>query len=366
MSRLFKNIVAKLVLAIGATVVVGSLCHATDVAYSGTFVGTEGLATKTGQTAAATYTRDMNTTGDRVSFQITYSSYPAGSSATSKTFTDGTASSGTITVSSASYVFNSTPTLSINGTSISYVPVATSSGTAKAISDAIVANSSLNTIIVSTWGGTTTGVVFTTSTTTGTTTNYTMSSSSQAALRVTTPNMVGGTNASFTLNSQVITIASNNFATGLQVLYSGTPAISGLTTGTTYFVSVVNPNNNGVSSTIKLASSLANAQSGTGIVLASSQTKTTTDTYTLAPLAFTNTTGGMQLQWSDDNVSWTNATTGNYGLAITSVTFVIAGGTTLYDLGPTQHRYLRLSETAPTTGGVTYTATDNERYSYGH
>lgn len=357
MSSLIKNVLKKLAFA-GGALFLACHVHATDIAYTGTFVGTEGLASKTGQTAAATYTRDMNTTGDRVSLQIVSSS----GSLSSKTFTDGSTSTGQITVSSNSFIQASTPTISIHGTNIAYTPASTAANTAKSISDYIVANF---TNVTSTYSSA--GIVYATSTVVGTTSNFAMAASSQAALGVSGATMTGGTNSAFTINTPTITIASNGFTTGLQVLYTGTPAISGLTTTTTYYVSVISPNNSGLSNTFKLATSLANAQAGTGIVLASSQTKTTADTYTLAPLALTNLSGGgMQLQWSDDGSNWTNATTGNYGLAITSVTFAVGGGTALYDLGPIQHRYLRLNETPPTTGAVTYTVTDNERYSFKH
>ncbi len=228
--------------------------RATDIAYSGTFIGSEGPAKGTGITANKTYTRDMNTTGDRVSFQIVYSTY-------------------TLAVSTSFSSLNYTPTITISG---------------------------------------------------------------------------------------------NNFTTGLQVLLSSgaVPAIGGLTLGTTYFVSVINPNTVGVGSSFKLSLTSTGAVAGLGLVLTS--TTTASNRYTLAPLAFTNTSGGLQLQWSDDNVTFFNATTGNYGATISSVTFVTAGGSTLYDLGPIQHRYLRLNETAPTTGAISYTATDNERYSFKH
>ncbi len=362
MSRFARNIMTKLVLA---GIILGAVrcAHATDVAYSGVFVGTEGLAQKTGQTAAATYTRDMNTTGNLVSFQIVYSSF-SGAGITSKTFTDGSTSTGTITVSSNSFIQASTPTISIHGTNIAYTPASTSSGTAKSISDYIVANF---TDVTSTYSAS--GVVFATSTVVGTAANFAMLTSSQAALGVSGSTMLGGTNSAYTVNTPTITIANNGFTTGLQVLYStgSATAIGGLTTQTTYYISVINPNNNGLSNTFKLASSLANAQAGTGIVLSSSQTKTTADSFTLAPLAFTNTSGGgIQLQWSDDNVNWTNATTGNYNATIASVTFSTGGGTTLYDLGTISHRYLRAKETPPTTGAATYTCTDNERYTIQH
>lgn len=263
MSRLTENVFKKLLL-LSSLLFTAGLCHATDVAYTGTFQGTEGAASSAGAAVSKTYTRDMNITGDRVSMQIVSSTYTV---AVSTTF------------NSNSYVLN-TPTITISGFSTGWVP-------------------------------------------------------------------------------------------GLAVLYStGSVAISGLTNQTTYYLSVLSGGGIGGSRTtqpvvFKLASSLANATAGTGIVLASSST--VTNNYTLAPLTFTNTTqGGIQLQWSDDNITYFNATTGNYGAAISSVTFASAGATALWDLGPIQHRYLRLNVMPPTTGAVNYTATDNERYSFKH
>lgn len=252
------NALKKSVLIAGL-LLVASLAHASSVAYSGPFIGTEGTAVVKGGAVAQTFTRDMNATGDRVSMQISYSSY-------------------TVAVS----------------------------------------------------------------------TNF-------------------GSN-NFVLNTPTITISGNNFTTGQQVLYStaAATAIAGLVDLTTYYISVIGPNTLGVSSTIKLSTTLAFAQSGVGVVLASSSTST--NRYTLAPLAFTNVSlaGGIQIQWSDDKNTFFNATVGNYNAAITSTTYVIGGGSALYDLGPTNHRYLRLKVTPPDTGAVTFTATDNERYSFEH
>lgn len=266
MSVTFKNVVTKLIIATLATFITAKVCHATDIAYSGTFVGTEGLATTgtNGSSIAKNYTRDYNTTGDRLSIQVQASTY-------------------TVAVSTT---FNST--------------------------------------------------------------NY-------------------------TLNTPTITISgfSTGWTTGLAVLYtSATVTISGLTNQTTYYLSVLSGGGTGGSGTtnpivFKLSSSLSNATAGTGIVLASSSTST--NNFTLAPLSFTNTSGGgVQPQWSDDNTNWTNASTGNYGVAITSVTFASAGNTTLWDFGPIQHRYLRMKELPPTTGAMVYTITANEKYSVTH
>lgn len=357
MPRLTVNIFKKVLMA-ACILFVARWAHCTDVAYSGVFQGSEGPAKVTGQTQNATYTRDLNTTGNLVSLQIVYST----GTLTSKTFTDGSTSTGTITVSSNSYIQASTPTITIHGTNIAYTPASTAANTAKSISDYIVAHF---TDVTSTYSAA--GVVYATSTIVGTTTNFAMTTSSQAALGVSGATMTGGTNAAWTINTPTITITSNGFTTGLQVLYSGTPAIGGLTTGTTYYVSVISPNTNGQGNSFKLATTSTGSVAGLGIVLTSSQTKTTADTYTLAPLSFTNTSGaGIQIQYSDDNVNYFNGTSGNYGLSISSITFSSSGGSAMYDLGQVNHRYLRLNETAPNTGAVTYTATDNERYSFMH
>lgn len=365
MPRLTKNVLLKLALAGGVMLAFLRCAHATDIAYTGVFQGTEGPAKVTGNTASNTYTRDMNTTGDRVSMEIVTSSTTG---MTAKTFTDGSTSTGTITVSSNTFIQASTPTIKINGITVPYIPGTTAGLTAIAISSAINNTASLSAILVSTadYGQ---ALAFSTSTSVGISANYTMTSSSNGALGV-PPAMAGGTNSAYTINTPTITIATNGFTTGVQVLYAKAAGldISGLTDKTTYYVSIINPNQTtGAGNAFKLSTTLANAVAGSGITLASSATKTTADTFTLTPLGFTNTNqAGIQLQWSDDNVTYFNATTGNYGLAITSVTFAAAGATALWDLGPIQHRYLRLNEIPPTTGAINYTATDNERYSFKH
>jgi len=250
------NVLKTLILSAALTLV-ATFARATDIAYSGIFVGTEGLATSTGSGVSSNFTRNFNTTGDRVTLQVIGSTY-------------------TVAVS----------------------------------------------------------------------TNF-------------------GSN-SYVLNTPTITITNNGFTTGLQVLLTtGTVTISGLTNQTTYYISLINPNNLGVSNTFKLSSSLANAVAGTGIVLASSSA--VTNRYTLAPLAFSNTTGGgIQLQASDDGTNFVNVTTGNWAAAISSVTFASGGNNTLWDLGPIQYKFLRLKETPPTAGAINYTVYSNERYSNIH
>lgn len=366
-----KNTLKMVILALGL-LVVARPSHATDVAYTGVFQGTEGPAKVTGNTAAHTYTRDMNTTGDRISVQIVTSSFTGLSN---QTFTDGTLSTGSVTVSSSPAQGIANTTVCVNGICVTsgsdwtWDPAGDSTGTCTSIGSALLAKAAISSIVTSTC---TTGgsIIYSTSTSVGTTANYTLTTSTPAALAASgSSHMTGGTNSAYTIQTPTITIASNGFTTGVQVLYSKASGanIGGLTDQTTYYVAMVNPNGTtGLSSTFKLATTLANAQASNGIILTSSQTKTTTDTFTLAPLGFTPQNCGIQLQWSDDNVTYFSGTTGNYGAAISSVTFVAAGTTTLYDLGPIQHRYLRFNETPPSTGAINYTITDNERYSFKH
>jgi hypothetical protein len=116
--RFFKTVI----LAAGFLLAVGA-AHATDVAYSGTFVGTEGLATTgtNGVAQSKTYTRDINTTGDVISLQVTYSTYTV---AVSTNF------------GSNQYTLNQ-PTITISGFSTGWMtglPVLYSSAAANVIS----------------------------------------------------------------------------------------------------------------------------------------------------------------------------------------------------------------------------------------
>lgn len=108
-----KNVLKTLILA-SALILMGSLARATDIGYSGTFVGTEGLATANGGATTATYTRNFNTTGDRVTLQVVGSTYTV---AVSTNF------------GSNNYVLN-TPTITIaNNGFTTGLPVLYSTGT---------------------------------------------------------------------------------------------------------------------------------------------------------------------------------------------------------------------------------------------
>lgn len=251
-------------------------------------------------------------------------------------YTDGTKSTMSVTVASASYVLVSTPTLQINGVTITYIPVATASGTAKAISDAIMANASLNTLIVSTWTG---SVVFSTAIPTGSN-PYTITSSSWAALTPAGVIFAGGAASDVTSTTDLITKA-NTFPAGQGVFLTTTTnvAMGGLTWGTTYFVIPVQPG-----TSFKLATTLVNASAGTAIDIS---TGTGGGAFVLNASPYSAGSAGYAWQSSNDNVSW------NTIPSISSVT-VSGSATTAWDFGNWNYRWLRMNYTGPTRGCVVF------------
>lgn len=235
--------------------------------------------------------------------------------------------------------------LVINGTTLLVSSAANTTLTAAGIAALINANSALNTIIVAT---NTANIVKSTSTGVGTVTNYTTVSSTPAALTFSGATMTGGTNSAYTLNSAVINLPAHGFTKALPVLYSGSPVIGGLATGTTYFVVVIDSNN------IELSSTSVVAQSGNGIVITSSSSQTTADTYTLAPLGFSGGSAGAKWQVSNDAINWVDFTTtvGNVVVPIQTFTPVFPSTTSVQDFGNVDYQYMRYNVTGPTQGGV--------------
>lgn len=267
----------------------------------------------------------------------------------------------TIFSSSPGYLSLSGPTFSggsdsgyitINGVTLAngtaWTAQSTASGTAKSISDAIEANSSLTNIINSTW--TTTGVVRTTATVVGAAGNYAMTSSAPSALVLSGAAMTGGADSSYVINTPTITVVGHGLATGMSVLYtSATVTVAGLTNQTTYYAIKIDANN------FSLASSAANATAGTFIVLASSNTfpYTTKHTFTLAAPSFS---GAPSMAWyaSNDGVNYNplNVSSATYSSATNPNSYV-------WDFGPLNTRYLKLSVLGPTTGGLNLVVTVN-------
>lgn len=240
-----------------------------------------------------------------------------------------------ITVNSASFTGGKDATcVSINGVPLcanyQFQIGASSAATAVNISSAIN-NGSLNTILIATAPvacglGNPCGVVLSTSSGVGPN-SYVTSSSSQNALTISnyassgpvtaSGTMYGGTSSAYTINTGIIS-ASNSYSlpnktpmVALPVLYGqGVSAITNLTDKTTYYVIPVSSASFGLSTTSTGAVAGYNAlpvvstTNGTFIILASSQVKTTADSYTLTVSSYGATT---TLVWnvSNDGVNYT-------------------------------------------------------------
>jgi hypothetical protein len=285
---------------------------------------------------AVSVSQDFDMSGfNRFSMQAVY----ADGTPTAKSFSDGAKSTATITVSSAAYVFNSTPTLKINGVTISYTPVATATGSAKAIMTAINANASLNTVIVATNGANTGSVVYATASTTGINA-YLIESSSAAALLPSNNTFYGGSASDLSLSADTISEVAHGFSTGLAVLLvtsSGT-APTGLTTGTTYYVIKVTDDK------YSLASTANNAAAGTAIDISAESGRAWVS---VAPLALSAGSSSAKWQASNDGTNFTD-------LSVSSVTTtsISAGGNAVWDFATYGYRYLRFKFVGPTSGAV--------------
>jgi hypothetical protein len=174
-------------------------------------------------------------------------------------------------------------------------------------------------------------VVTATSTLVGTNQNYATFSSSQtpatlapyiSSSNVTgqaTGAMFGGTNSSYQLNGEIISTTTipayfwpvnTTPMIALPVLYTNSgQALTGLTTGTTYYLIPNTPSSYGLSTTSTGALAGYNAlpvistTNGTFIQLASTQAKSTADTFTLTPSSYTATTT-LAWQVSNDCTNW--------------------------------------------------------------
>lgn len=268
-----------------------------------------------------------------------------------------TNNSGTITVANASFTGGlNAASVSVNGYTFKYgynVAVgAAASNSATNLANAINAKAVLSGQVVATASG---ANVTLQSVSAGSVWNFPLTTSNAAAVTVLNPTMVGGADEAWALGGTSISAPSHGFTPGLAVLYatgSGSPAIGGLTTQTTYYVGVVDDND------VALASSQANALAGTYISLTSSSTLTAAASYTLTPLAWVPGSAGFAWQTSNDGVNWTN-------LVTSSVTYSNGGaGTISWNLGQLPYTYLGLNVVGPTSGGLNLQVTGQGIYTY--
>lgn len=237
-------------------------------------------------------------------------------------------------------------TVKINGVAFqqgkNFYAVTSNAATATSLASGINASSLNNRLSAGASGA----VVTATSTYNGTLYNYLLQTSTPTAIAGSGSNMVNGTNAAFSLGSNIFTASGgSNLSRALPVLYSGTPAIGGLSSGTTYY-SVPTTGNS-----FMLAKYSTSAVAGNVdlivVTSTSSQVLANQHTYTLAPLPISGTPG---LSWavSNDGVNYIN-------LAVSSVTInsYTAGGANAYwSFGYIGAQFLKLNVTSPTTGGL--------------
>jgi hypothetical protein len=273
---------------------------------------------------------------------LTYVSSHSQASPSVVTFVDGKKSTATITINSS---IVETPTAFVRITvagvvfdnNTNFQMVSTASGTAKALSDAMMANTTVNALIVSTWSAA--GVVTSTSLTTGlnaydlytsTPFGFRLNSSSTAS----TATFLNGLASDVSSSGDTITETNHRYGTGLAVLLSTASgsSIGGLVGGTTYYA---------IASTtdlLKLSTTKANAIAGTAIDLG---TQAGNGTFTLTPLTISSSPS-YKWQASNDNLNFID-------LAVSSVT-ISGAGVAGWDLGNVPYRYLRIKYVAPTNG----------------
>ena len=236
----------------------------------------------------------------------------------------------------------------VEGTDWTYA--LTSSGTAKAISDSIMANTTLNAIVSSTW--TSGGVVSATTTKVGVATNYALFTNKPLVTPWSSSSMIGGADADWTINTGTIKKASHGFTLAIPVLYStGAVAIGGLTNQTTYYAIPV------TADSFRLAATSTGAVAGSYITLTSSSTAGP-HTYTLAPLVLTGTPS-FKWQASNDGDNWSD-------ISVSSVTFAspYTAASSTWDFGTYNYRWLRLKYTAGTAGALNLMVTENGKKLY--
>lgn len=283
------------------------------------------------------FVQDVDTIDlDRFSLQAVYSNgAPAAS-----TVTDGVKATLTITLNTSTTSMHGA-TITINGVSIAegggaWTCITSSNACAKSLSNAITANSSLNTLMTSTHGLTNSLVVATAAAVGAIT--YTVAVTTPA-ISVPAGGFVGGVAPNVDATSNAITSVAHGFTTGLKVLYSSTTVtsgIGGLQGGTTYFTIRTDAD------TYSLATTSTTAAAGTAVDVT---TLPGGQTFTVTPLAFSAGSAGFSWQASNDGTNFAN-------LSITSITYSGTAGNTVWDFASNNYRYLRLNFVAPTNGGV--------------
>jgi hypothetical protein len=331
------NKITRLIVAAAALLLAGQ-AFASEVSYGDNLVYNTSLAYST------TVPLNLNENEvDTLAMQASYSS----STLSTVTFDDGRPATGTITVLSTQTLTSAR--LAINGyvldQGVHWTAVSTTTGTAKAISDAIMAHPYISAVISSTW---TSSVVYATATATGASGNAITLFSSVSSITVSGATLTNGTTSDVSVaNDTIETITRHAWTTGVPVLFSTVSASTpptGLTNQTTYYAIVVTPYQ------IKLAASSANSQVGTAVNI-TAQATLGGGSFTLAPLS---TAGTFSFKWqvSNDNTNWTDLATTAAGVSVSSVTFAtpFTATSSIWDFGAMNWAYIRANILAGSAG----------------
>lgn len=313
-------------------------------------------------TVAGAYGNNMTFVSNVSTSVISFATYTSSGSTGATSFFSGGTDAAMISINGITIPF--TTTLGVGG----------SSTTASSIAAGINANTFLKAIVIASTGGAVGTVVTATSTQVGLFTNYIITSSTDAALTVggSTKTVTGLNGASRGLmwggldsampiifpatTTIAINITTHNYVQGLAVLLSTTgvnqtnlmTSITPLTNQTTYYVIPLTGNS------IALARSSTDSVNGIPIVITSSQTRISADSFTLTPLAIT---GVPSFKWeiSNDGTNWYpySLTANNVAISTVGVgTYISTGTVNTWDFGPIDYAYIRLNVISPTQGAV--------------
>lgn len=251
--------------------------------------------------------------------------------------------SGSITVASPTFTGGrNNAKVTINGIVLTqgaeWTASVSSATTATSLASAI--NTALGSFITATANSPTNGVIALVSDANGAAYNFSLASS-VAAITLSGSSMVNGTTASYTANTPSINITAHGITLGTPVLYTGSPAISPLVAGTTYFVIPVSAN------VIKLASSKSNALAGTVITMGSIAPHLTASVATLSALAISGTPS-FKWQSSNDAITWTDLSVAS----VTMLSYATPARIQSWSFFPVSYRYIRANVLGPVSGGV--------------
>ena len=320
------------------------------------------LANETGLAYNKQYVIDMaQYAGSRVSAQVLYTSSVFAAS----TFSDGSQSTGALTIVNYKSLAYTTSYFSIGGVNFyegaSGGWTAATSNAATATSIQNVLNTYLGSVLLSS-NTSSSAIVYSTSVFEGTAYNFawTLSPVNTAYWKTNSPALTGGINPAFSLGGTTINIPAHGWTQALPVLYTAnsaaiyysTPSVAPvqyeLTDQTTYYVGAVNTNY------VSLALTSAQAVAGTYMTFTSTPTQVGAHAPQLKPETLTVAAafGTASLLWqsSNDNANWITAQSNWSNVATVLVTTATALSDTGTDFGFYDYRYLRLNVTAPSTG----------------